>query len=91
MWAALVSHFVRRLAVAVPTMLGATVLDVYKNRDALAGAAWADIGVGFVVAFLVALVVVKGFIGFISKYGLKPFGWYRIIAGLALMAWLVLA
>ena len=76
---------------AVPTMLGATVLDVYKNRDALAGAAWADIGVGFVVAFLVALVVVKGFIGFISKYGLKPFGWYRIIAGLALMAWLVLA
>jgi undecaprenyl-diphosphatase len=76
---------------AVPTMLGATVLDVYKNRDALAGAAWTDIGVGFVVAFLVALVVVKGFIGFISTYGLKPFGWYRIIAGLALMAWLVLA
>jgi undecaprenyl-diphosphatase len=75
---------------AVPTMLGATVLDVYKNRDALASAAWADIAVGFVVAFLVALVVVKGFIGFISRYGLKPFGWYRIAAGLCLFAWIAL-
>lgn len=76
---------------AVPTMLGATVLDVYKNRDALASAAWGDIAIGFVVAFLVALVVVKGFIAFISRYGLKPFGWYRIIAGLALFAWLTIA
>jgi undecaprenyl-diphosphatase len=75
---------------AVPTMLGATVLDVYKNRDALAGAAWTDIGVGSVVAFLVALVVVKGFIGFISRYGLAPFGWYRIGAGLCLFAWIAL-
>lgn len=76
---------------AVPTMLGATVLDIYKNRDALVGAAWTDIGIGFVTAFLVALVVVKGFIGFISRYGLTPFGWYRIIAGLGLFAWLALA
>ncbi len=76
---------------AVPTMLGATVLDVYKNKDALAGAAWADIGVGFVVAFLVALMVVKSFIGFIGRYGLTPFGWYRIAAGLGLFAWLLLA
>ncbi|HJR55829.1 MAG TPA: undecaprenyl-diphosphate phosphatase [Rhizomicrobium sp.] len=80
------AHFTFYLA--VPTMLGATVLDIYKNRDALAAAAWADIGVAFVVAFLVALVVVKGFIGFLSRYGLKPFGWYRIIAGLALFAWI---
>jgi undecaprenyl-diphosphatase len=82
------AHFTFYLA--VPTMLGATVLDVYKNRGALAGAAWADIGVGFVVAFLVALVVVKGFIGFISRYGLAPFGWYRIAAGLCLFAWIAL-
>jgi undecaprenyl-diphosphatase len=82
------AHFTFYLA--VPTMLGATVLDVYKNRDALAGAAWTDIGVGFVVAFLVALVVVKGFIGFISRYGLAPFGWYRIAAGLCLFAWIAL-
>jgi undecaprenyl-diphosphatase len=83
------AHFTFYLA--VPTMLGATVLDIYKNRDALAAAAWADIGLAFVVAFLVALVVVKGFIGFLSRYGLKPFGWYRIAAGLALFAWIGLA
>ncbi|HEX2759744.1 MAG TPA: undecaprenyl-diphosphate phosphatase [Rhizomicrobium sp.] len=76
---------------AVPTMLGATVLDVYKNRDALAAAAWNDIAIGFVVSFLVALVVVKGFIGFISRYGLAPFGWYRIVAGLAIFGYLALA
>jgi undecaprenyl-diphosphatase len=76
---------------AVPTMLGATVLDIYKSRDALVGAAWNDIAIGFVVAFAVALVVVKGFIGFISRYGLAPFGWYRIAAGLALFGYLILA
>jgi undecaprenyl-diphosphatase len=80
------AHFTFYLA--VPTMMGATALDVYKNRDALAAAAWADIGVAFVVAFIVALVVVKGFIGFLSRYGLAPFGWYRIAAGLCLFAWL---
>jgi undecaprenyl-diphosphatase len=81
------AHFTFYLA--VPTMLGATVLDIYKNIDALAAAAWTQIAVAFVVAFLVALVVVKGFIGFISRYGLKPFGWYRIIAGLCLFAWIL--
>jgi undecaprenyl-diphosphatase len=40
---------------------------------------------------VVALIVVKGFIGFISRYGLAPFGWYRIAAGLALFAYLGLA
>lgn len=75
---------------AVPTMLGATVLDIYKSRDALAAAAWSDIAIGFVVAFAVALVVVKGFIGFISRYGLTPFGWYRIVAGSMLFAHLAL-
>ena len=83
------AHFTFYLA--VPTMLGATVLDVYKNRHVLASAAWTDIAIGFVVAFLVALVVVKGFIGFLSRWGLKPFGWYRIAAGLALFAWIALA
>jgi undecaprenyl-diphosphatase len=71
--------------------MGATVLDIYKNRDALAAAAWNDIAIGFVVSFLVALVVVKTFIGFISRYGLAPFGWYRIVAGVAIFGYLALA
>jgi undecaprenyl-diphosphatase len=66
---------------AVPTMLGASVFDVYSNRDVLTLDAGLTIAVGFVVSFLVAWVVVKSFISFVARYGLKPFGWYRIIAG----------
>jgi len=71
---------------AVPTMLGATVFDLYSNRNILSFDAGVTIAVGFVVSFLVALVVVRTFIGFIGRYGLKPFGWYRIAAGAAILA-----
>ena len=71
---------------AVPTMLGASVLDLYENRAILNFDAGVTIAVGFVVSFLVALIVVKTFIGFVSEYGLKPFGWYRIAAGLVILA-----
>jgi undecaprenyl-diphosphatase len=75
---------------AVPTMFGATVLDLWKNRHNLNMDAGLDIAIGFVVAFFVALLVVRTFIGFIGRYGLKPFGWYRIAAGLAIIAVLAL-
>ena len=71
---------------AVPTMLGASVLDLYQNRALLTFDAGITIAVGFVVSFLVAFVVVKTFIGFVGNYGLKPFGWYRIAAGLLILA-----
>jgi undecaprenyl-diphosphatase len=71
---------------AVPTMMGATVYDLYKNRAVLDASAGTDIAIGFVVSFLVAYVVVKSFIGFVGRYGLKPFGWYRIFAGAAIIA-----
>ena len=71
---------------AVPTMFGATVFDLWKNRAILNLDAAADIAVGFVVAFLVAIVVVRTFIAFIGRFGLKPFGWYRIVAGLGIIA-----
>jgi undecaprenyl-diphosphatase len=66
---------------AMPTMLGAFVFDAWKNRDALDAGAWGLITVGFVVAFLSAVVVVRGFLGFVSRRGLAPFGWWRIIVG----------
>jgi undecaprenyl-diphosphatase len=75
---------------AVPTMLGASVFDLYSNRDVLNFDAGLTIAVGFVVSFVVALFVVKTFIGFVGRYGLKPFGWYRIIAGTAIFAILAL-
>jgi undecaprenyl-diphosphatase len=71
---------------AVPTMLGASVFDVYQNWDVLDWSAGTTIAVGFVVSFIVAWIVVKTFIGFVGRYGLKPFGWYRIVAGLAILA-----
>ncbi|KAF2520121.1 undecaprenyl-diphosphate phosphatase [Flavobacterium salilacus subsp. salilacus] len=43
--------------------------------------------VGNVIAFIVAIIAIKGFIGFIKKYGFKPWGWYRIIAGALLLAY----
>ncbi|HEY1710053.1 MAG TPA: undecaprenyl-diphosphate phosphatase [Rhizomicrobium sp.] len=75
---------------AVPTMFGATVYDLWKNRHALSGDQASNIGIGFVVAFIVALFVVRGFIVFIARYGLVPFGWYRIAAGAALTGYLLM-
>ena len=76
---------------AVPTMLGATTLEVAKNYDALASGSvdWGLIGVGFVVSFLVALVVIRWFVGLISRRGFAPFAWYRIVAGSLALAWLL--
>ena len=81
------AHFTFYLA--VPTMFGASVYELYKLRDTLTGANYTLIAVGFVVSFVVAWIVVKTFIAFVGRYGLKPFGWYRIAAGLAIIALLV--
>lgn len=77
---------------AVPTMIGATTLSIVKNREALASGAvdWGLIAVGFVTSFIVAVVVIKAFIGIVSRYGFAPFAWYRIAAGIAALAWLSL-
>jgi undecaprenyl-diphosphatase len=68
---------------AMPTMAGAFVYDLYKNMDTMSGSAAALIAIGFVVAFLSALVVVRTFLGFVSRYGFAPFGWWRIAVGIA--------
>ena len=79
---------------AIPTMLGATTLELVKHRDTLlAGAHGVGLGtvaVGFVVSFVVAVVVVRGFVHYISKHGFAPFAWYRIVAGAAALVWLTL-
>ena len=73
---------------AVPTMFGATAYELYKKGGALSSAQSADIAVGFIVSFLVAWIVIRSFLAIVARYGLRPFGWYRIVAGLALMAYL---
>jgi undecaprenyl-diphosphatase len=77
------AHFTFYLA--VPTMLGASVFELYKQWSALTAANLTTIAVGFVVSFIVAYGVVKVFIDFIGRYGLKPFGWYRIATGAVLL------
>jgi undecaprenyl-diphosphatase len=79
---------------AIPTMLGATTLELVKHRDTLmagaSGIGFGTVAVGFVVSFVVAIVVVKAFVHYISRHGFAPFAWYRIVVGLAALAWLVM-
>jgi len=73
---------------AVPTLTGATVLQLFKHRDQITPDLLGEIGLGALVSFLVALVVVKGFVGIVTRYGFAPFAWYRIVAGTAALVWL---
>jgi len=79
---------------AIPTMAGATTLELVKHHDALlAGSAQVGFGtvaVGFVVSFVTAIVVVKAFVHYISKHGFAPFAWYRIVAGGAALVWIAM-
>jgi undecaprenyl-diphosphatase len=68
---------------SLPTMGAAVAYDLFKNRDALDfGAVW-EISVGFAVAFVTAVVVVRWVLSYISKHGYALFGWWRIIVGSA--------
>lgn len=67
---------------AIPTMLGATVLDLWKARAQLNSDDTAIIAVGFVAAFISAVVVVRWLVGFVSHHGFSVFGWYRIVFGM---------
>ncbi len=71
---------------AIPTMLAATVYDLYKNWSHLSLNDAALIAIGSVVAFFAALVVVRVLIRFVSRNGFGPFAWYRIAVGLAMGA-----
>ena len=77
---------------AIPTMTGATTLELIKHHDTLisgaSGVGFSIVAVGFIVSFIVAIVVVKAFVHYISKYGFGPFAWYRIVAGAAALVWL---
>jgi len=75
---------------AMPTMAGAFAYDLLKSYKMLAFDDVMAIGVGFVAAFLSALLVVRGFLGFVSRHGFAPFAWWRIVVGcFGLAAWFV--
>lgn len=70
---------------AIPTMFGAAAYDLYKSPAALTADSIAAIAVGLVVSFIVAIVVVRWLIGFVSRHGFSVFAWYRIVAGVAVL------
>ena len=73
---------------AVPTLTGATALQLYKHGAAMEPGMTGWILLGSAVSFVVAVVVVKAFVAIIQKYGFAPFAWYRIVAGAAALVWL---
>lgn len=66
---------------AVPTMLAASAYKLLKNHEAINSDNIYILILGNVVAFIVAMIAIKGFISFLTKYGFKAFGYYRIILG----------
>ena len=70
---------------AVPTMLAATVYKVYdlvkEDGMEIITDNLSTLLIGNAVAFIVALLAIKFFIGFVTKYGFRAFGWYRILVG----------
>ena len=66
---------------AMPTMIGASVYDLYKNWSSLDWHGSGTIAIGFITAFVCALLVVRPFVRFISKHGFGVFAWYRIAVG----------
>ncbi len=73
---------------ASPTMAAATAKDIWENGAAMNQQDILGISLGFIVAFLVALFVVRGFVGFVGRFGFAPFAWYRIGVGAAALIWL---
>ena len=74
---------------AVPTLTGATALQLVRHHDQLAGGMALDIMIGAIVSFVVAIVVVKAFVTYLKKHGFAVFGWYRILIGAAALVWLL--
>ena len=70
---------------AVPTMLAATVYDIYKSGISFSSSEWGTVFIGFIVAFIVAFLVIKWFLEYIRKHSFKIFGWYRIVLGFVLI------
>ena len=73
---------------AIPTLSGATALQLYKHGAAMEPGMGGWIVLGSLVSFIVAVIVVKAFVTIIQRYGFAPFAWYRILAGTTALVWL---
>jgi undecaprenyl-diphosphatase len=67
--------------IALPIMVGAFSYDLYKSRDLIDGSIALSVAIGFAAAFVVATLVVRFLLDFISRHGFAPFAWWRIVVG----------
>ena len=75
---------------AIPTMAAATGLDLIKSGHDFSQNQYLLLAAGFISCFIVALVIIKWFLGYIRRHNFIGFGWYRIIAGIIIGAWVFL-
>ncbi len=66
---------------AIPTMLGAFVYDLYKSRGEMTMDHAGIIAIGFVVSFITAMIVVKTFLTYVTRHGFTLFAWWRVVVG----------
>ncbi|MBD3795655.1 MAG: undecaprenyl-diphosphate phosphatase [Epsilonproteobacteria bacterium] len=74
---------------AIPTMVIATAYDLYKNRATMVVDDYGLVAIGFVTAFIVALITVKWMMNFLTKHTFVGFGIYRIVVGLAFWYYMI--
>lgn len=70
---------------AVPTMFAATALKLLENYKTFGAEDIKLLALGNIIAFLVAMIAIRTFIGFLTKHGFRLFGWYRILVGLVIL------
>lgn len=75
---------------AIPVMLGASLLKLLKFGFSFTGEEVVILAVGMVVAFAVSVLVIRFLMGYIKKHDFKVFGWYRIVLGAVVLAWFAL-
>ncbi len=71
---------------SIPTMSGAFAYDLYKSRDVLDLTAATEIVIGFSVAFVTAILIVRRLLDYVSRRGYSIFGWWRIVVGTVALA-----
>lgn len=75
---------------AIPTMLGATLLKLIKNLGDFTGTEWTLILLGMILSFIVAFIVIKQFLTYVKKHDFIPFGIYRIILAVVVFGYFLL-
>ena len=75
---------------AIPTMLGASALKLFKFGFSFTGAELVILAAGMVVAFFVSILAIKFLMSYIKKHDFKAFGWYRIVLGCAVLVYFLL-